>query len=63
MHCLEIIVTVLTMIFLEIMFVIKLRKRKIQSSTTPDPEYQWEIDNFTIRYHKPEPRYQSFPSR
>ena len=25
----------------------------IQSSTTPDPGYQWESDNFTIRHHKP----------
>ena len=24
----------------------------IQSSTTPDPGYQWEIDNFTIRHNK-----------
>ena len=24
----------------------------IQSSTTPDPRYQWESDNFTIRHHK-----------
>ena len=24
----------------------------IQSSTTPDPGYQWESDNFTIRHHK-----------
>ena len=35
----------------------------IQSSTTPDPGYQWESDHFTIRRHKREPRGQSFPSR
>ena len=28
----------------------------ILSSTTPDPEYQWESDNFTIGHHKREPR-------
>ena len=31
-------------------------KESIQSSTTPDPGYQWESDNFTIRHHKREPR-------
>ena len=36
---------------------------KIQSSTAPDPGYQWESDNFTIRRHKREPRGQPFPSR
>ena len=35
----------------------------IQSTTTPDPGYQWESDNVTIRHHKREPRGQSFPSR
>ena len=35
----------------------------IQSSTTPDPGYQWESDNFTIRHHKREPRGQPFSSR
>ena len=35
----------------------------IQSSTTPDPGYQWESDNITIRHHKREPRGQPFPSR
>ena len=34
----------------------------IQSSTIPDPGYQWESDNVTIRHHKREPRGQSFPS-
>ena len=28
----------------------------IQSSTTPDPGYRWESDNFIIRQHKREPR-------
>ena len=31
-------------------------QKSIQSSTTPDPGYQWENDNFTIRHHKREPR-------
>ena len=38
-------------------------QESIQSSTTPDPGYQWESDNFTIRHHKQEPRGQPFPSR
>ena len=24
----------------------------IQSSTTPDPGYQWESDNFILKHHK-----------
>ena len=35
----------------------------IQSSTTPDPGYQWESDKLTVRHHKREPRGQPFPSR
>ena len=27
-------------------------QESIQSSTTPDPRYQWESDNVTIRHHK-----------
>ena len=38
-------------------------QESIQSSTTPDPEYQWESDNFTIRRNKREPRGQPLPSR
>ena len=38
-------------------------KESIQSSTTPDPGYHWESDNFTTRHHKREPRGQPFPSR
>ena len=38
-------------------------QESIQSSTTPDPGYQWKNDNFTIRHHKREPRGQPFPSR
>ena len=34
-----------------------------QLSTTPDPGYQWESDNFAIRHHKQESRGQPFPSR
>ena len=30
-------------------------QKSIQSSTTPDPGYQWESDNFTTRHHKREP--------
>ena len=28
----------------------------IQSSTTPDPGYQWESNKLTVRHHKREPR-------
>ena len=38
-------------------------QESIQSITAPDPGYQWESDNFTIRHHKREPRGQPFPSR
>ena len=38
-------------------------QESIQSSTTPDPGYQWESDNVTIRRHKREPRGQPLPSR
>ena len=37
-------------------------QESIQSSTTTDPGYQWENDDFTIRLHKREPRGQPFPS-
>ena len=37
-------------------------QESIQSSTTPDPGYQWVSDNFTIRHHKRERRGQPFPS-
>ena len=30
-------------------------QESIQLSTTPDPGYQWESDNVTIRHHKREP--------
>ena len=39
------------------------KQESIQPSTTPDPGYQWESDNVTIRYHKREPRGQPFPSK
>ena len=35
----------------------------IQSSTTPDPGYQWKNNKLTIRHHKREPRGQPFSSR
>ena len=35
-------------------------QESIQSSTTPDPGYQWESDNVTNRHHKREPRGQPF---
>ena len=40
-------------------------QQSMQSSTTPDPGYQWESDNFTTvtNHHKREPRGQPFPSR
>ena len=38
-------------------------QESLQSSTTPDPGYQWENDNVTTRHHKREPRGQPFPSR
>ena len=38
-------------------------QESIQSSTTPDPGYEWESDNFTIRHHKREPKGQPFPNR
>ena len=38
-------------------------QESIQSSTTPNPGYQWESENFTIRHRKREPRGQPFPSR
>ena len=38
-------------------------QESIHSSTTPDPKYQWESDNFTIRHLKREPIGQPFPSR
>ena len=38
-------------------------QESIQSSTIPDPGYQWESNKLTIRHHKREPRGQPFPSR
>ena len=38
-------------------------QESIQSSTAPDPGYQWESDNFKIGHHKRESRGQPFPSR
>ena len=38
-------------------------QESIQSITTPDPGYQWESDNFTIRHHKRELRGHPFPGR
>ena len=38
-------------------------QESIQSSSTPDPGYQWESNKLTIRHHKREPRGQPFPSR
>ena len=38
-------------------------QESIQSSTTLDPEYQWERDNVTIRHHKREPRGQQVTTR
>ena len=38
-------------------------QESIQSSTTPEPGYQWERNKLTIRHHKREPRGQPFRSR
>ena len=38
-------------------------QESIQSSTTPDPGYQWESNKLTIRHHKRDPRGQPFRSR
>ena len=38
-------------------------QESIQSSTTPNPGYQWESDKLTARHHKREPRGQPFRSR
>ena len=38
-------------------------QESIQSSTTPDPGYQWESNKLTVTHHKREPRGQPFPSR
>ena len=37
-------------------------QESIQSSTTPDPGYQWESDKVTVRHHKREPGGQPFPA-
>ena len=31
-------------------------QESIQSSTAPDPGYQWESNKLTVRHHKQEPR-------
>ena len=53
--------------FLHILEVRKKTKIKnqesIRSSTTPDPGYQYESVNVTIRHHRREPRGPPFPSR
>ena len=38
-------------------------QESIQSSTTPDPRYQWESVKLTVEHHKREPRGQPFPGR
>ena len=38
-------------------------QESIKSSTTPDPGYQWERENFSIRHYKLEPKGHPFPSR
>ena len=37
-------------------------QESIQSSTTPDPGYQWESNKLTVRHHKRKPRGQPFSS-
>ena len=55
----------LTLVMLNIISTKKEDKdqESIHSSTTPDPGYQWESDNFTVKHHKREPRGQLFHSR
>ena len=36
-------------------------QESIQSSTKPDPGYQWESDNFTIRHRKRKSKGQLYP--
>ena len=38
-------------------------QQSIQSSTAPDPRYQWESNKLTIRHHTREPRGHPFSSR
>ena len=38
-------------------------QKLIQSSTPPDPGYNWDSKKLTIRHHKREQRFQPFPSR
>ena len=38
-------------------------QESIQSSTIPDPGYQWQSNKLTVRHQKREPRGQPFPSR
>ena len=38
-------------------------QESMQSSTTPDPGYQWESDNVTIRQHKRDVGILAFISR
>ena len=38
-------------------------QESIQSSTTPDPEYQWERDKLKVGHHKRESRGQPFPQQ
>ena len=37
-------------------------QESLQSSTTPDPGYQWENDNVTTRHHKREQEVSPFPA-
>ena len=37
-------------------------QKSIQSSTTPDPGYQWESDNFTIRHPNESQEVSPFPA-
>ena len=37
-------------------------EQSIQSSTIPDPGYQWESDKLTVRHHKREQEVSPFPA-
>ena len=38
-------------------------QESIQSSTIPDPGYQWESDKLSVRHHKRDPRGHPFPQQ
>ena len=49
--------------FYKIIKVRKMANIRNRYNQAPDPGYQWESENVTIRHYKREPRGQPFPSR